>query len=113
MAGQKGQAAIESLSATARRMSCGQVAIELAASAARHLHWQAAIESLSATAGSLARGQAAIESACADCWPPSKKGQAAMESLVTYGWALLALFAVLALLFSTGAISTGNFSVAG
>ena len=35
-----------------------------------------------------------------------------MEYLVTYGWALLALFAVLALLFSTGAISTGNFSVA-
>ena len=37
-------------------------------------------------------------------------GQAAMEYLVTYGWALLALFAVVAVLVSTGAFSSSNFS---
>ena len=38
------------------------------------------------------------------------RGQAAMEYLVTYGWALLALFAVVAILVSTGAFSSANFS---
>lgn len=38
-------------------------------------------------------------------------GQAAMEYLVTYGWALLALFMVVAFLFSSGVFSTGSFSV--
>lgn len=37
-------------------------------------------------------------------------GQATMEYLVTYGWALLALFAVVAILISTGAFSSSNFS---
>ena len=37
-------------------------------------------------------------------------GQAAMEYLVTYGWALLALFFVIALLFGSGAFSVNNFS---
>ena len=56
------------------------------------------------------RAQAAIE------WKgkPSTAGrmhaQAAMEYLVTYGWALLALFAVVAILVSTGAFSSANFS---
>jgi len=35
-----------------------------------------------------------------------------MEYLVTYGWALLALFAVVALLISSGAFSSSNFTVA-
>ncbi|MCX6772283.1 MAG: hypothetical protein NTV88_00750 [Candidatus Micrarchaeota archaeon] len=38
------------------------------------------------------------------------RGQAAMEYLVTYGWALLALFAVIAILISTGAFSSSNFA---
>ena len=33
-----------------------------------------------------------------------------MEYLVTYGWALLALFAVIAILISTGAFSSANFA---
>lgn len=37
-------------------------------------------------------------------------GQAAMEYLVTYGWALLALFFVIALLIGSGAFSVNNFS---
>ncbi|MEM4634216.1 MAG: hypothetical protein QW275_03615 [Candidatus Anstonellaceae archaeon] len=40
-----------------------------------------------------------------------KKAQAAMEYLVTYGWALLALFIVVAFLISSGAFSTSAFSV--
>lgn len=38
------------------------------------------------------------------------RAQSAMEYLVTYGWALLALFAVLAILISSGAFSTSNFT---
>ena len=34
-----------------------------------------------------------------------------MEYMVTYGWALLALFMVVAFLFSSGVFSTGSFSV--
>lgn len=37
--------------------------------------------------------------------------QAAMEYLVTYGWAILALLFVLAFLVSSGAFSPNNFSV--
>ncbi len=58
----------------------------------KKFHAQAAIESRSgATAGSL-------------------HGQAAMEYLVTYGWALLALLFVIAFLVSSGAFSPSNFS---
>ncbi len=59
--------------------------------------------------GRFSRGQAMIEKAA-----PSAhrlKGQAMMEYLVTYGWMLLALFIVLALLLSSGAFSASNFSV--
>lgn len=54
------------------------------------------------------RGQAAIESAS----PTARRlhGQAAMEYLVTYGWALLALVFVIALLIGTGAFSINSFS---
>lgn len=38
------------------------------------------------------------------------KGQAMMEYLVTYGWALLALFLVIALLIASGAFSPNSFS---
>ncbi|MEM4554594.1 MAG: hypothetical protein QXT25_01970 [Candidatus Anstonellaceae archaeon] len=38
------------------------------------------------------------------------KGQTMMEYLVTYGWALLLLLFVVALLVSSGAFSIGNFS---
>ena len=77
----------------------------------KSLRAQAAIEWTSlrtSTAGSL-KGQAAIESAA----PTARRlrGQAAMEYLVTYGWALLALFAVIAILLSSGAFSTNSFSV--
>lgn len=41
----------------------------------------------------------------------SLKAQAAMEYLVTYGWALLALVFVIALLFGTGAFSVNSFSI--
>lgn len=54
------------------------------------------------------RGQAAMESPSATARP--LRAQAAMEYLVTYGWALLALFAVVAILISTGAFSSSNFS---
>jgi len=37
-------------------------------------------------------------------------GQVAMEYLVTYGWAFLALFAVLAILFASGFFSSSSFS---
>ncbi len=39
------------------------------------------------------------------------RAQAAMEYLVTYGWALLALMFVVAFLVSSGAFSSSNFSV--
>ena len=39
------------------------------------------------------------------------RAQAAMEYLVTYGWALLALFLVIAFLISSGAFSSSSFSV--
>lgn len=42
--------------------------------------------------------------------PGAIKAQAAMEYLVTYGWALLALFVVIAYLLSTGAFSASSFS---
>ncbi|MCX8198252.1 MAG: hypothetical protein N3F07_03630 [Candidatus Micrarchaeota archaeon] len=38
------------------------------------------------------------------------KAQAAMEYLVNYGWALLALFLVVAFLISSGAFSSSSFS---
>ena len=38
------------------------------------------------------------------------KGQAAMEYLVTYGWALLILFIVVAYLLTSGAFSAGSFA---
>lgn len=38
------------------------------------------------------------------------KGQVMMEYLVTYGWALLLLLFVIAILVSSGAFSIGNFS---
>lgn len=38
-------------------------------------------------------------------------GQAAMEYLVTYGWALLALFIVIAILLSSGAFSASSYAV--
>ena len=38
------------------------------------------------------------------------KGQAMMEYLVTYGWAILALFLVIALLIASGAFSPNSFS---
>jgi len=38
------------------------------------------------------------------------RAQAAMEYLVTYGWALLALFVVVAYLLSTGAFSANSFA---
>jgi hypothetical protein len=37
-------------------------------------------------------------------------GQVAMEYLVTYGWAFVALFAVVAILFSTGMLSPSGFA---
>lgn len=40
----------------------------------------------------------------------SQKGQVALEYLVTYGWALLALVIVVALLIASGAFSPGAFS---
>jgi hypothetical protein len=40
----------------------------------------------------------------------SNRGQAAMEYLVTYGWAILALLFVVAFLISTGAFSASNFA---
>lgn len=54
------------------------------------------------------RGQAAIESAA----PIARRqhGQAAMEYLVTYGWALLALFAVIAFLVSSDMFSSNSFT---
>ena len=52
---------------------------------------QAAIESASPTAGSL-------------------RAQAAMEYLVTYGWALLVLFVVVAYLLTSGAFSANSFA---
>lgn len=39
------------------------------------------------------------------------RGQAAMEYLVTYGWALLALFAVIAFLVGSGIFSSNNYMV--
>jgi len=60
--------------------------------AARRLPGQAAIDSHSrASAGSL-------------------KAQAAMEYLVTYGWALLILFIVVAYLLASGAFSANSFA---
>jgi hypothetical protein len=38
------------------------------------------------------------------------RGQVAMEYLVTYGWALLALVAVLGILFASGLFSASNFA---
>ncbi len=38
------------------------------------------------------------------------RGQAMMEYLVTYGWAILALFLVIALLIASGAFSSNSFS---
>jgi len=40
----------------------------------------------------------------------SMRAQAMMEYLVTYGWALLALFLVIALLIASGAFSPNSFS---
>jgi len=60
-------------------------------SLARTFRAQAAIESPSATAGSL-------------------RAQAAMEYLVTYGWALVVLFIVIAYLLTSGAFSANSFS---
>lgn len=77
---------------------------------AKFLRGQAAIELPAATAGSL-HGQAAIErTSLRSSAAGSLHGQAAMEYLVTYGWALLALFAVVAILISSGAFSSSNFS---
>jgi hypothetical protein len=39
-----------------------------------------------------------------------KKGQAMMEYLVTYGWALLALLIVVAVLLSSGVFSPNSFA---
>jgi len=70
----------------------GQLATDSPAASARRLRAQSAIESFCGkTAGRLL-------------------GQSAMEYLVTYGWALLALFAVLAILISSGAFSASNFT---
>ena len=55
------------------------------------------------------RAQATIESSRGST-ARVLRGQATMEYLVTYGWALLALFAVVAILISTGAFSSSNFS---
>ena len=52
------------------------------------------------------RGQA-IESAKPNA---GLRGQAMMEYLVTYGWALLALFLVIALLIASGVFSPNSFS---
>jgi|GEM_PF-331910 len=59
---------------------------------AKNTHGQAAIERRSASARRL-------------------RAQAAMEYLMTYGWALLALFAVVAFLLASGAFSPDSFSV--
>ena len=75
------------------------------------LHGQAAIGwRCCATARLLSvRGQAAIELPAATAGV--LRGQAAMEYLVTYGWALLALFIVIALLISSGAFSASSYAV--
>lgn len=39
------------------------------------------------------------------------RGQAAMEYLATYGWAIFALFIVVALMFATGVFGAGRFAV--
>ena len=56
------------------------------------------------------RGQAAIESGAPTAG--SLRAQAAMEYMVTYGWALLALVFVIALLIGSGAFSVNNFTTA-
>ena len=53
------------------------------------------------------KGQAAIGRSCA---ARRLLGQAAMEYLVTYGWALLILFIVVAYLLTSGAFSAGSFA---
>jgi len=55
------------------------------------------------------KGQAAIES-CSGTTAGSLKAQAAMEYLVTYGWALLVLFIVVAYLLATGAFASNSFA---
>ncbi len=54
-------------------------------------------------------GQAAIES-CSGTTARPLLGQAAMEYLVTYGWALLILFVVVAYLLTSGAFSANSFA---
>ena len=54
-----------------------------------------------------AKGQAAIERSGAARF---LLGQAAMEYLVTYGWALLILFVVVAYLLTSGAFSANSFA---
>ncbi len=56
------------------------------------------------------RAQAAIESSSGST-AGSLLGQAAMEYLVTYGWALLALMLIMAMLLSSGAFSANSFAV--
>ena len=60
---------------------------------------------------SRSHGQVAIEPASLRS-PTARHlaGQVAMEYLVTYGWALLALVAVLGILFSSGLFSASNFA---
>ncbi|MFA5106066.1 MAG: hypothetical protein WC506_03840 [Candidatus Micrarchaeia archaeon] len=41
--------------------------------------------------------------------PKTAKGQAAMEYLVTYGWTLLVLVVIIAILIATGIFSPANF----
>ncbi|MCX6769721.1 MAG: hypothetical protein NT051_03505 [Candidatus Micrarchaeota archaeon] len=71
-------------------ISRGQAAIVKATPSARRLHAQAAIECC---------GTARL-----------LRGQAAMEYLVTYGWALLVLVAVVGVIFATGLFSPNNFT---
>ena len=54
-------------------------------------------------------GQAAIESSCGST-ACRLRAQAAMEYLVTYGWALLVLFVVVAYLLTSGAFSASSFA---
>ena len=68
---------------------------------------QAAIESNDCSTARRSSGQAAIERSGA---AGSLKAQAAMEYLVTYGWALLVLFVVVAYLVASGAFSASSFA---
>ncbi|MEM2137616.1 MAG: hypothetical protein QW568_00835 [Candidatus Anstonellaceae archaeon] len=70
---------------------------------------QAAIESDFDSTACRLHGQAAI-GWCSRATAGGLKAQAAMEYLVTYGWAILALLFVVAFLVSTGAFSASNFA---